>query len=358
MLRKLLLLPLLIILLSGCLNTNINSRYPQNISYQDDVITWDAVDGAISYELRIDGHTHTVDTNTFSALILKNGSHSVQIKSIFESSESYYSPTYNFTIQRVYPNVDSIGIEDFRLNWSAATGASSYTIHTGTHNIQAGTNQILLSSLNLSVNRLYYIYVVANFPSGDTASPSPTLIHHTYIKQSIELDYVYEVGSVDFLEITIPNGATLEHIIYSADVLPIESYIINNQTLKLSAQFLESLGLGIKSFQLLTTNGLYQLDVEVKLGEVPQLTSAGSVDYIENTAPSFTFNLYGGTFTSLNGHDIQTTNYSFENNILTISSTFIDSLIASDPTATSFIFIYVLSLDDNVYTGSIEIRIP
>jgi len=358
MIKKLIILTLFLVFLSGCVNTNINSRYPTNITYNDDYITWDNIEDATSYILRINDEVYEVTLNAFDASILKNGNYTVQIKSVYETTESYYSPSYAFTVQRTYPIVESLSINDFRLQWSAVDGALSYTISTGERNISSGINQILLSALNLSLNRLYYIYIVAEFPNKDQSAASPTLLHHTYIKQQLTLEKTYEIGSTDFIDIAIPYGETIAHILYNQSVYDPNQYIINNQTLRFSAQTLENLGFGTHLFELLTENGAYDLIIEVTLGEVPQLTSSAKVTYSEHEDLIFTFNLYDGRFDSLNGHSILPSDYLMEGQTLTLKSDFIQRIISENPEQHTLILIYILSLEDNIYSGSIEIDIP
>ena len=178
--KKIILLFILLIVLYGCAESTYLNKYPKNIKYLNEALTWDHIDGAIGYRLMFDeDNIYEVTGNYFDASIIKNGTYEVTIQTILDPTDSNYSPVYSFTIDRVYPTINHIEITGSILTWTNIPSAVSYTIYAGDKQVSSNTNYILLYDLYLDEFETYDLYVVAVFRSGDTSSPSATVRYTT-----------------------------------------------------------------------------------------------------------------------------------------------------------------------------------
>ncbi|MBL7787776.1 MAG: fibronectin type III domain-containing protein [Chitinophagales bacterium] len=157
-----------------------------NITANSATANWTAVSGATSYSLRYRPSTSstwtvaTVSTNsTILSGLTANTTYNFQVASTCSSGNSTYSTTNSFTTLATCNtptnlNVTLITNTSARLNWTAVSGATSYTIQG--HKVGSATWSTLTATTNykqlgnvLNVCKSYEWKVLANCASGSSA---------------------------------------------------------------------------------------------------------------------------------------------------------------------------------------------
>lgn len=95
---------------------------------QDGVFTWDPVNFASGYKVRVDGVEldETVAATTYSNLAA--GTHSVQFRPIVEADPSYYAVWSDPVSVTVLGKVDNIKYTNGQLSWGYVSGANQYEV--------------------------------------------------------------------------------------------------------------------------------------------------------------------------------------------------------------------------------------
>lgn len=97
---------------------------------EDGTLSWDVVDGATAYEIRIDGKVQdeTVADTAFGSLTA--GTHSICVRPVVDGDTSYYSKWSKAVSMTVLKTVekDKIRYEDGYIRWSGVSGASTYVV--------------------------------------------------------------------------------------------------------------------------------------------------------------------------------------------------------------------------------------
>ena len=116
------------------------------ISYSDGKITWNAVDGAASYTVEIDGsNAGTASVNEFA--YTSAGSHKIRVMANGPTHEYYsrWSDQFNMRILEVPENI----IYDSKtgtISWRTVTGANGYTVLINNEEKRSNGNMLVYSS--------------------------------------------------------------------------------------------------------------------------------------------------------------------------------------------------------------------
>ena len=353
MMKKLIFIVLLVLVLQAC-NRNQNDYLgiPSNIRFEDEYVVWDAVDDAEYYTVRINDVDYRADDARYSMYNFVNGTYQVRVRSHREDEQSIFSNALTFQIDRIYEHPKNVYVVNDILYWDAISEASSYRVYINdlTFDVSSGTT---FNLDGLDENTLYEIQVLAIYDKGES-NLSSTVIYHSYhtLIDTIRLEANknrstpkrFPVETMYYFEHAFIESTRIEHHLIE----------FTDDSLLISHTLLQDLEEKEYTIQLLTPEGRVEIMLNVLDEQKPYMTSSNTVTY-QGDSLSFEFELFGGSFGKLSGLNITTDDYHFDGNTLTISSDFIDSIIADEPERTTIILSYDLSLDDLTVIGFVFI---
>jgi hypothetical protein len=141
--KKQFILIVFVLLLTACVKQVTPIAPPSNISYQDELLTWDGVPEATGYQCLIGRFVYEVSTAEFDTSELLAGSHDVKIITLKESEYSEPSEKYTFTIIRDLVAPSNIRIDGTTLLWDEVPLAIGYIVDI--NGVQAGIEAISYS---------------------------------------------------------------------------------------------------------------------------------------------------------------------------------------------------------------------
>ena len=101
---------------------------PENLTYDSEVFTWDKVDDATSYLIKIGNSEFTTTTNSFE-YVAGTEDFSVSVCAVGDSDESVYSSQYSEARKYTYiAPVEGLNVVDGVLKWTASENAVRYKI--------------------------------------------------------------------------------------------------------------------------------------------------------------------------------------------------------------------------------------
>jgi hypothetical protein len=354
--HKLILVLILTLTLIGCSENIDIVSYPQNIRYQEETVLWDAVDGTSSYTIKVNDETYEVTTPSFSIEGLPNGTYDIRIRSQKDDNLSYYSPVLNIIINRTYDTFEYVSLIEDMLAWPEIPGVSSYEIYHGSQLLTTTPyNSVDLSTLDLFVNQLYLLHVIARYPSQDIVY-SDSIIYHTYVDLNIHIETTFDHNHIENLFFNLDEQFPIHDVLYGQNLIASNLYHYEENTLILEHDAFHPNSEGIHEIHILTPAGFIKVSITVINEANPELLSEDTINYQDENM-SFTFDLHGGTFVGLSGNDITSDDYTFDGETLTVNASYIEALLQENPLRQTVILVYQLSKNNNVSMGFIFINI-
>ncbi len=71
---------MILLLFVSCGKKQGNIPVPENLSVDNNVLTWDAIVGAVSYDIKIDDNVYTSEENKFSLPIADSEEHEISVR--------------------------------------------------------------------------------------------------------------------------------------------------------------------------------------------------------------------------------------------------------------------------------------
>ena len=355
---KKILIIILLIFLSGCGNGDETVRYPQNIVYQDYLITWNEVANSTSYSVKINDIVYVVDEGTsFSVDFLPNGIYDIRLKTNRNESSSYYSPALQVVITRDYEAFTSFTLVSDLISWSPLQDVTTYELYNDDQLLgTTSSSSFDLSTLTLSNNQLYYLKIGARYPTGDYVY-SNTLLYHNYENLDLIIETSFNRQSVEDLSINLGSQMTIDYLLFNNQVIETNLYSITNDMLTLEHDAFHPDELGTHTLILLTPNGYITVIIDVIDPLNPIILSDDSIIYTTDVDMIFQFELNGGSFVGLSGNNITTSDYLFLDNELVIYALFIERILENNPSRETVILVYQLTKRSNIFMGFIFINI-
>ena len=341
--KKLIVILMMILVLQGCglFRRAETLDAPSNVRKVDDLIRWDAVEGARAYRILRDGQTVQVPTNQISIFDLPNGDYTIEIRAVKGDIRSEWVE-FSFSINRTLDHPSNVRIEDGILKWDVPNTYSSFNVlvNDATHSITDSTFDLS----GLAINNLYRLKVQTAH-AGSVSAYSSERLYHTY------------TDVVETKEATY-NQAVLRHFgINLSDVTEVDAVILNNRALdftlgneSIAVDYADLVNLELDkvyTIEIITNLGLIEIELSLEYEERPFLLSSRTLVYVPNEDLVFEFELYGGSFSNLSGQSISASDYTFENGVLTINADFIEGILSNTPDRTRVIFSYLLTSEDN-----------
>jgi hypothetical protein len=183
-------------MLTSCKATGINDW-----TFEDNVLSWEAVDGARYYELILyddeDNEITTIDplfvygtSFDFASLFRAESEFDLIIKAFLEDGTTKESNRIQFILEIPYPHPVSIGKNylSTRIEWQQAMGENliDYTVRVNGVDQNVGTNYLEIT--DLYDDGIYQVQVRANYQGGSSAWTEP---YWYSVQQDLESIYVF-----------------------------------------------------------------------------------------------------------------------------------------------------------------------
>jgi hypothetical protein len=349
---KKLLIILIILLLTACTQTQ-DYKVPENITYDNDLITWDAIKDAISYKVILNDEETLLDESSFNVSNLPNGEYNILVYAIYEDNTEVFSP-FSFTIHRNYTRPMNLSISDHILSFD-----SSYLTA-----YQLFINDILITTFNTTsidlstyteLYNTYNIKVVAIYDG--LVYPSETLIYNTHIKLDLDQEMTYELRSSEEISFDFDHLDQIIRIEKNQTIIADTLYSATTTSLIFDQDLFFYPSYGINTYEVYTNSGYFLITITVIETERPHLYSSSSVNYQSGQDITLEFNLLGGSFIKVEGNDISNQDYTFDDELLIINDSYVESILESNPDRSTIILSYQLEKDQNSFTGLIFIYI-
>lgn len=334
-----------LLLLIGC-SSNTQIKTPNDFRYEAGFLYWEEVSNAEHYVIDINNTSKLVYNNRFELKDFPTGNYTAKIAAFGKGMLSPYSTEVSFQLIKS-DNIEQITFSKTSITWLNLSGLV-YEV-----NVYHADNQQLIETSTSELNQFDYsalsdgIYDIEIKAFLDTTLVTSKTIR--FLKR--DFTYVREVGVV--LDIDVPTGIQFNQTALLIDT----DYIVDEYGLILDSSAIDTLEETVEGFTVILD---YEIDVYVYMDlikiEKPIMVSSNYAVY-KGADLSFTFDLKGGLFEGLSGTDITEDDYTFEDGILTIKSSFIERMIEKDPDTTTLILPFLLTNKPHLVFGFISIKI-
>ena len=352
--KKLIVVFIMIFVLQGCglFRRGETLDAPSNIRKVDEVIRWDAVEGARAYRILRDGQTVQVPTNQISIFDLPNGDYTIEIRAIKGDLRSDWTE-FSFSINRTLDHPSNVRIEDGVLKWDAPSTYSSFNVlvNDATHSI----TDLTFDLSGLDSEQLYRLKVQTSH-AGSVSAYSSERLYHTFTEVVETKEATFNQAVLRHFGINLTGVTEVDAVILNHRAL---DFTLGNESIALDYSELINLDLDkVYTIEIITNLGLIEIELSLEYEEKPFLVSSRTMVYVPNEDLVFEFELYGGSFSNLSGQSISSTDYTFEDGILTINAAFIEGILTNDPDRSRVIFSYLLTSEGNdTFIGYLFIEI-
>lgn len=348
--KRIIITTLLLFILVGC-STPIEYKAASNIQIENEVITWDAVKDSISYEVTLNEVLYTLSIPSYDISELNNGSYTIRITIIYP--EGYKkSIDYDFEISRLYQSPTNLNITDSILSFTSLI-PTTYQLYIDDvlittfedTSIDISNYVVLNQTSSITVNAIYesqnYMSNVYIYDGQNNLDMNQSITYELRSSDTIVFNFD-QLDDVLYIKI---NDKTLDNTLYTSTSTSI--------TFDKDVFFYPSYGINI--YEVYTSSGDFTITINVVETENPHLFSPSVLDYIPLEDIEIEFNLLGGTFAQLSGYSLESSDYLFEDGILTIYASYIESILAEEPDRENIAFSYQLQKDGNSFIGIIFI---
>ena len=128
------LLVVFLLLFVACSKKQNNIPVPQNLSLDDNLLTWDAVTGAISYDVRVDDNVYNAEENSFTISVSDYEEHEVCVRANTYDGTGKYSSVITYKrrqIKNTLPQLAAprVSMTSNRVMWSTILNNNGYKIY-------------------------------------------------------------------------------------------------------------------------------------------------------------------------------------------------------------------------------------
>ena len=122
------------LLFVACSNKQNSIPVPKNLSLEDNVLTWDAVTGAISYDVKVDDNVYTSEENKFTISVSDYDEHEVSVRVNTYDGTSNYSSSLVYQRRQTKNNLPQlsaprISMTSNRVMWNTVLNNNGYKIY-------------------------------------------------------------------------------------------------------------------------------------------------------------------------------------------------------------------------------------
>jgi hypothetical protein len=317
---------------------------PENLVF-DGVVSWNEVNNALSYDVYINDDLINVDDNIY--VIEEEGTYSIYV---IAKADGYIDsePSLTLDIEVDYENniEFTIDIDDEVVSWNEVEDATGYNLFINGVKTEVEENSFNLQTTNAGLLR---ISVQAIYPIGESNVSQVYNYEHNLI-ETAKIMFQYSLNSN--IDIIVWNDIEQGNI-YVQDLdlefLDKDSMLgYSDNHLYIKSSFLVEQPIGLMSFYLI--HGAYKTLVEVTLNTKtePYIISSTVIRVDGTEDVMLQFELFGGSFYSINGSEGDTVLYEINDSILTIEKEFISGKFENYE---SFILSYAINKDDSTVIG-------
>jgi hypothetical protein len=349
-LKKLIFLTSLLFILIAC-STPIEYEGASNIRIENEIIKWDAVKDAISYEVKLGENVYALSTPSYDISELNNGDYTIRISIIYP--ENYKkSVDYDFTLSRLYQSPSNLSIQNYILSFTSLIPTTYelyiddvFIISFEATSIDLSSYLILNKDSNIKVNA---IYESQNYMSD-------VYVYDGQINLDMDRSLTYELRSSDTIVFNFDQLDDVLYIEIDENRLDDALYKFDSTSITFDKDIFFYPSYGLNVFTVYTDSGYFTISITVVETKYPHLFSPSVLNYIPLEDVELEFNLLGGTFVQLSGYFLETSDYSFDDGILTIYASYIEGILTQEPNRENIVFSYQLQKDGNSYIGLIFI---
>ncbi len=342
--KFLLLIPILLLILIGC-STNQTLEPPTNFRYESGFLYWTEIPSADHYVIEINGVTKLAYNNKLDLKDYPTANYTTRIATFSKGKLSSFSSYIQFQLIQ-QEQIENITLTSTNITWDLVVGLTYQVKITN-----VSTNQVI-QSLNLLESTFNYKNLEPGLYEFEIQLLLDTHVVSTKVFRVDTNTYEYVRNAGMVIE-HIPDALYVGQQILALDV----DYTTDEYGILIDSDYIDALeGLGFVLMGIADEIPTYCY-VNLVIIAVPEIISSNSVTYNGNDI-SFLFNLSGGTFNGLGGNNIAGSDYTFSGSTLTIHASYINNIIATEPTRKTLILTYVLQNDPHVVIGYLFITLP
>lgn len=273
--KKLLVVFILLLTLFGCKPNDQMKRLdiPQNLTHEESLISFDAVEYATSYVLEINGEEVIISTTSY--LLTTSGDFSIRVKARAEGFyDSFYSDRYTFNLP--------LHIEDIRYNYSTY---SSFDLIIYTFDEDVTISSIMLEDETISSTHYSYTnhQLIIHASYLDTLTP---LLHEYEVSLGSKGSFAFFINIIDtnlpymisynnvswtenqdvVIEFELFAG-TIQGLSSGYEILP-EDYVIDDNELIINSTYISQYFLEFTSQSTLSIRYTLQLNDQYVIGYI------------------------------------------------------------------------------------------
>ena len=337
--------------LIGC-NRNTNEVLMiEDLRYENEQISWRALDHVRYYSVVISGVSYTTNEPYFNLSEYASGNYTVSVQAYMNNGDLVISEAMAFTLERTFEIPRNLSLKDGVLMWDSLV-ADAYTVLLNDQTYQVTEARFELPQLE--EDTLFEIAVKAVYEHGES-NVSRLIYTHTFSTPYKSQTVTYNRLTTTPLYVVLEVTDAVE-VLLSGD-RAVDYQVLEPQLIMIPHGYLKALNQVSQTFELITNKGLVELVVEFIAEENPYMVSSPNVNYVKGQNIELVFELFDGTFGGLSGQDITRNDYVMDGQLLTINYEFIETILDAQPDRSTIIIGYQLSLRDHISIGYIFIYI-
>jgi len=353
MLKKILVLLLFTLAISGCTTNKDRLSTPTNVRYEDYTLFFDSVEHAESYIIDFGNYYAQVEENFYE--FFEFGDYQVRVKAKASGyQDSYYSDVINISVLNDLSAPANLNYVDGILFWDLVPGAKYYEIYVDSQlYTTSDTSKILplYGTIRREIKiRAYFILGRSEFSPSIFASGELTILSSTTKNYSKQSSFDLEVK-------TFENNATILSVIDIMDqTVDLSNLNVSGQTVSLKSAYLKALPEGMNIFIVETNFGSHEIKINITNTSRPYMITGSEIHTNFANDVEVYYELFSGEVLSLSGNEITTSDYTITNNKVVIDKEYIKDQFDKVPNRTTLILGYTLQSGDNVVVGYIFIK--
>lgn len=329
LLRKYLIVIFAILILSGC-SDNETLPAPTNLQNNDLLLTWDEVEKSDYYTVQIGENDFTVFTNEMSLHDLNEGLYEIIVYAKTDDGMKAQSEPLSVDISNDYEYPANLRISDDDLLWDSTQG-ENYEIQINDDTLELSDDPFY--ALDNLEEGTYTFRVKSIYENGESVFSDP-ITHHVYSTAKEMYSLSYSMDSEKDIALILPDDA--DHIVITeeSDTQLSDQYFSSiSRQLFIKHEYLSQINNGEHILEILTSEGLYELTLQVTEKDISHLLTNRNIVYKTGEDIKVNAESFGKGIASLSGgtnDELDESEYTIDNEMVTIDSAYFDRLIEAN----------------------------